>query len=615
MIFVSTAPQSFAAEVKQVLVINSFGRNFSPFVNFAESFRSAITKDAKTPIDFYETSVFTERFEKRDDESSFVNYLRELFPHHNFDLIVTLGGPAARFIQQHRSNLFPETPLLITGVAEELVSTAALTPNDTVAATKIELKPFIENILRVRPQTQEIFIVLGNSRIENFWHSRLLRQFEPFLSRVRMTWWNNLSVDEISQRAAHLTSRSAVLYLVVYVDAAGVTYPTDSAFPIIRAAATAPVFGFGDYHFGQGIVGGPLRPTTDYGRQAGEVALRILEGEKPSNIATMAIGLASPVYDWRELQRWNISEDRLPAGSAVMYREPTVWTKYRWQIAGIVALVLLQAFLIAWLLYQRRQRQFAEATSRERMAMLAYMNRRAGAGELSASIAHEVKQPLAAIVSNADAALLWLTSKTPDLNEAVASLKDIINDGRRASDVIGTIRALYSKDEQDRAFYDINELVEEVLLLLHSELHESQVSVRKVTTPNMPGISVDKVQIQQVILNLLVNANDALKQVTDRSREIHIRTEVDVSGDILLSVKDSGPGIDPQGLEHIFQPFYTTKPKGLGLGLAICRSIVEAHDGQLTAMPGKNHGMFFRMALPAADAGRVEDADRQRAQA
>ncbi len=246
------------------------------------------------------------------------------------------------------------------------------------------------------------------------------------------------------------------------------------------------------------------------------------------------------------------------------------------------------------------RRRRAEEDARDRMAELALMNRRAAAGELSASIAHEISQPLAAIVASANAALRWLARETPDLDEATAALKQIVSDGRRAGEVIATLRAMYRKDAQEGKLHHINEIVVDVLGLFRAELQRHRVSVRNTLTEGLPPVRADQVQLQQVILNLVMNAVEAMAPVSNRSHTLSIRSQVDHSGNVLLTLEDSGSGIDVENLDRIFQPFFTTKAKGMGMGLSICRSIVEAHGGRLWASPGSPHGTVLHLVLPVA---------------
>src|SRR5882724_757396 len=249
------------------------------------------------------------------------------------------------------------------------------------------------------------------------------------------------------------------------------------------------------------------------------------------------------------------------------------------------------------------ERKRAQDALQAALAELARATRFTAMGQMAASIAHEINQPLAAIVANGNAALRWLANTTPDLDEARAALKRIVNDGHRASEVIGSIRAMFKKDSQEKASLDVNQLIREVLVLVHAELQSQRVSVHTELMEDLPLVLADRVQLQQVIMNLIMNAVEAMGSITNRARVLRVKSEVDESNDVLMTVEDSGTGIDPKDINCIFDAFFTTKSHGLGMGLSICRSIVEAHNGRLWASPGVHHGSVFHVALPIGEHG------------
>ena len=219
-------------------------------------------------------------------------------------------------------------------------------------------------------------------------------------------------------------------------------------------------------------------------------------------------------------------------------------------------------------------------------------------GELTASIAHEVNQPLAAVVANADACLRWLDRETPDLAAARRSVEWVINDAERASQVVRRIRALANKTEIEKAPLDLNELIREVIALVEREVSSHGVSLRTKLAPELPMILGDRVQLQQVIINLVMNGIEAMHQVTDRSRELMIRSRMHETRSVVLSVTDCGVGISAEDAGRLFNAFFTTKSGGLGMGLSICRSIVEGHGGRLTASDNEGPGATFQFVLP-----------------
>jgi C4-dicarboxylate-specific signal transduction histidine kinase len=249
---------------------------------------------------------------------------------------------------------------------------------------------------------------------------------------------------------------------------------------------------------------------------------------------------------------------------------------------------------------------------REAQTELAHVNRVTTMGQLTASIAHEVNQPIAAAVINAQAALRWLRASPPNLEEVRQSLGQIIESGGRAGDVIDRIRALIKKAPPRSSRFDLKEAILDVTALTRSEVLKHGVALRTEFATGLPFVDGDRVQLQQVILNLIMNAAEAMSDPGEQKRELLITTQMDAAGDVLVAVRDSGPGLDPTSAHRVFEAFYTTKPTGLGMGLAICRSIIEAHGGQLWASANEPRGAVFQFTLPpkqdeAVPAGQVDE--------
>jgi len=240
----------------------------------------------------------------------------------------------------------------------------------------------------------------------------------------------------------------------------------------------------------------------------------------------------------------------------------------------------------------------SERRYREAMMELAHANRVTTMGQLAASIAHEINQPIAAVVTNAQAGQLWLDAQPPNLEEVRQTLDWIVNDGLRAGDVIGRIRALVKKAPARKEEVQINDLVLEVIALTRSEAGKNRVSVRTQLDGDLPLVRADRVQLQQVILNLIINAIEAMSGAGHGVRELLITTGRNAANSVLVSVRDSGPGLDPRSIDRLFDAFFTTKSKGMGMGLAICHSIIEVHGGRMWAGPNEPRGAVFQFTLP-----------------
>jgi C4-dicarboxylate-specific signal transduction histidine kinase len=232
-------------------------------------------------------------------------------------------------------------------------------------------------------------------------------------------------------------------------------------------------------------------------------------------------------------------------------------------------------------------------------------------GQLSASITHEINQPIAAVITNANAGLRWLGARRLNRGEVRQALNRIVRDGNRAGEVIDRVRALVRKAPPRRECLDINEAVREVIALTQVEVQRNGVSLQTQLAHGLPLVTADRVQLQQVMTNLIVNAVEAIRGISDRPRELAIISGEGGADDVFIEVQDTGPGLDPANLDRLFQSFYTTKPDGMGMGLAISRSIVEAHGGRLSAAPNQPHGAVFRVTLPVEDKS-PEGAERPR---
>jgi signal transduction histidine kinase len=600
MLLLALANPVGAVEPDRVLLLHSFGPDFSPWNTITPPFRERLRKLSPRPIDLYEASLQSERFGESPapEEGPLIDYLNALVPSRDLRLIVAMGAPATRFVLRNRSKIFPSTPLLIASSDVRTYSDLPLTANETACPTIYDPVVHIDYILRALPDTTHIVVATGASPSERFWTDLFRRSLQRFSSRgVTFDWFTDLSADDMLERVAQLPPHSAIYYPTVRVDARGAPQEGDIVLLRFVELDRAPIFTHVDSLFGRGIVGGPMFSSSEIANACADVAARVLDGAIPGNIEIKPVGLAAPVYDWRQLQRWGISESRLPVGSKIYFREPTQWEQYRREIVLVSVVILLQAALISGLLRERRHRRFAEVQSRQRMSELAHVNRHSTAGELTATIAHELNQPLGAILTNTEAAELIIKSPNPDLKEIGEILADIRRDDERAGEVIHRLRSLLKKTPFEPKDIDLNDVARETMDFLSALAIARQVGLTGYISQTPLPIKGDRVQLQQVMLNLIVNAMDAMSGMPSADRKITVATARD--GDTAnLSVSDTGPGIPSDKLNEVFEPFFTTKPNSMGVGLSIARTIVEAHGGHLSAQNRAAGGAVVSFSLP-----------------
>jgi signal transduction histidine kinase len=586
-----------AAQSKRIIFLHSYSQNFEPGAAWSRKIRDELGRQSPWPLEIQEYSLVTAQGGNDAAEAKFVEYLAALYVQRPPDLIVAFGGPAARFVQRHRADLYPTTPMLLAAVELRRVEQSMLSEQDAVVGVRFDQVALVENILRLLPETKAIAIIIGNSPNERFWIGEQKRVLGPLLeNKVELIFYNERPFEEILKEAAGLPPHSAILFQQLWTDGAGAIYGDKEPLKRIYEVANAAIFSFDQSHFNGEIVGGPMFSPAEGARPTAAVAVRMLRGEKASSIKVPPIEFSAPKYDWRQLKRWDISESRLPPGSEVLFREPTVWQRYSWQIALTAAVILAQAGLISALLNARRRRRLAEVQSRQHMSELARVMRFSTAGELTASIAHEINQPLGAILTNAETADAILKSPTPDIAELRDIVKDILQDDRRVSEVIRRMRSLLTKAPFELKSLDLNDVAREAIEFLSTLASARKVELVSGITPDALPILGDRIQLQQVILNLVVNGIDAMRDTSSEDRVISIQTSR-VEKFAELSVSDCGPGIPEDKIKEVFEPFFTSKAEGMGMGLSIARTIMEAHNGRIWAEnePG---GATFRIKLP-----------------
>lgn len=586
-----------AHQPKFVLFLQSYGPSFQPFATWSGETRRELIRQSPWPLNFQEHSLVTAVAGNDSAEAQFVAYLTSLYAQTPPDLIVAFGGPAARFVQKYRTGLFPAAPMLLAAVNTRRIDPSLLSPRDAVVGTLVEHVPLFENILRLLPRTRTIAVIIGNSPPEQLWIKELRQELEPLLGdRVELRFYNDRPFAETLQELANLPPYSAIFFQQMMVDGVGAVYGDKEPLRSISDVANAPIFTFDQSLFHGRVVGGPMTSPVEGARSSATVAVRMLKGE-PDGIHVPPIAFSPPTYDWRELKRWNISESRLPPGSEVLFRGPTAWQRYPLEISLVTMAVLLQAGLIAILLRERRRRHLAEIESQQRMSELARVNRFTTAGELGASIAHEINQPLGAILANAEAAHIILESPSPDIPALREIVSEILHNDERASEVIKRMRSLLKKAPFELKNLDLNDVARETVGFLSTLAHARNVELSADIAPHPLPVLGDGVQLQQVILNLVMNAIEAIKNLPGEGRAVRVRTSrVDKFAE--LSVSDSGPGIPEDTLKRIFDPFFTTKPEGMGMGLSIAQTIIQAHHGKITAGNHKDGGASFGITLP-----------------
>jgi signal transduction histidine kinase len=379
-----------------------------------------------------------------------------------------------------------------------------------------------------------------------------------------------------------------------------VPYYNPEAIRLISISANSPVFAYSDMGFGDGSVGGYILSFRKTGLKAGEIAVKILNGADPNSFIVTEKDYYEYIFDWRQLKRWNLLNSALlPAGSTVLFREVNLIEEYKWVIGAALLFLVLQTMLIANLIrLNRNQKLMTEKVieTENRYREFLHEDRSLRLGQLTASLSHELNQPLTAILSNAQAGINFINSNeaTPDLLKQI--LQRIVDNDKRGASILSSIRAMMKLESRQKEKTDLNWLIQEVVDVFRSEARKQSIKVFVHMFNEPVYVKADKIQIQQVLLNLLFNASQSMQHIHSDKKAVDIfQTLSDDS--ITISVCDYGKGIDESIKDTIFKPFLTSKREGMGIGLSICRSIIEDHEGKIWVENKTDGGAKFSFSL------------------
>jgi len=565
------------------------------FGRFFSSFQATLKVRSNVPATIYLERLEYSHSKGSEYDNLLLSFVKEKYSSRRIGVIVVNGFEALQFAIRLGTELDPAIPIVFSNINDGVANQLDLPPNVTGMTIQRTIRDALVAAKAFIPRLKRLAIV-GDPLEQQSYRRHYKNEFSAIDREVELVDLTGLPMNDLRSRVAALPRDAAIFYTRLTLGPGDVRYDPNEALELVFEVANGPIVIDQETRLGHGGTGGFILEAAPTGEAIARIVLRLLNGESASSIPIIPGEFVKPIFDSRELRRWNVDEARLPLGSEIRFREDSVWERYSLQILAICAALLAQAILIGWLLYEIGRRRRAEIQSRGVIAELSYMNRRAAAGQLSASIAHEVNQPLAGIAIRSSAALRLLAAETLDVDKIRTALTQIETASHRAGDIISSVRAMFKKDAPKSVPTDINRLIQTVLSIARVELQRHGVELQTQLNDHLPNVNGDKVQLQQVVLNLVMNGIEAMHSV--RHRVLKVRTEQTESGMVRVSIADTGTGIDPSNLDRIFKPLFTTKGTGMGMGLAICRSITEGHGGRIWVSEVVNGGSMFQFELP-----------------
>jgi signal transduction histidine kinase len=584
----------------RILVLNDGAHSVPGAAVQEEALRTSLAAGSPRPVEFHVEFLDRVSFDLARYESELVALLRKKHEGVRMDLVVAIGPVGLDFADRHRDEMWPQASIVFFSVSGDTLHARGTAPRTTGVMIDFDVPGTLALARRLQPSARRLVLVSGGSDYDRGWEPYLHEAVRREGEGLEATFLLGEPLPDVLRTVSQLPPDAIVLYTTIGRDGRGQPYVPRNVAEELARVSSAPVYAIAETQMGTGVVGGSVSSLAAGGRAAAALALRVLAGEPADAIAVQPAPPPGPMVDWRQVRRWGLDERALPPGSRVLWRTPSSWEEYRGLIAAIAFVLMVQTALIVALLVQSRRRRRAELDAHRQRAELAHASRLTAVGQLTASIAHEINQPLGAILSNAEAAEMFLDADPPRLDRVRQILADIGHENRRASEVIHHVRSLLRKAPPEMQTLALNDVARDVLDLVAGDASRRGVTLEAALDTALPSIRGDRVQLQQALLNLVLNGMEAMESGSNGDRRIVVRTRRGEGASVELAVADTGPGIPEQQITQLFQSFFTTKKDGMGLGLSIVRSIAEAHGGRVEA--GNDGGAVFRLRLPAGGA-------------
>jgi len=588
-----------AEEEAHVLILNGYDPYLPANLMMDSGMRANLANETARRIVLHSESLDAGRITVESREAELVTLFTKKYGAQRIDVVVTVTKPALDFFKRHGEQLWPGARLVFHGIPDPADEAVPIPPGAVGIMNRDDVGGTIDIARRLQPTARRILVIVGVGAGDLQVERRVRRLAPTGAGTPTMEFISGLPLPELLARVASEPADTIIMFLTQFLDRDGRPYRPPDVAQAMSSVSAAPVYGLYETYVGRGVAAGSMASYEDRGRLVGQLVRETLAGTRSAGSSVFTIA-SRCVADARALEHWSLDAKRLPAGCDVRFAERPLWRQYWREMTLALAVLVAQSLLIIALLQQRRRRRSAEAESQLRFSEMAHLNRRVAMGGLAASIAHELNQPLGAIYNNVGAAQILIKADPPNLREVSEILDDIKQDDKRASEVIARIRSMLRKTAVNVEEVDLNEVIGDTMKLLAADASAKGVSLNAEHEPGLPRVRADRVQLQQVLLNLALNAIEAMGEQPQGNRQLLIRSGRGSDKDAEVSVIDSGAGIDGALLPRIFDAFVTSRPGGMGLGLSISRTIVEAQGGRIRAENLPAGGAAFHVTLPFA---------------
>jgi signal transduction histidine kinase len=607
LLFITLSSGVLAQEKKArtCVMFFSYSASMVAYQNMLDGFNESFVQPLNGPVSIVTEFLDLGRTNNEAYGRSIVEMYNQKYSENGVDLIIAVGPGILPFLKRAGLKMLKSSPLILVDIFTSEADSADNASQVNALSIYLKYNYFgksFNTICDLFPDRKDIYCVTGEGMLDKYYIPILKEGRAGFSRTHQFTDITGISIDSILRKISQLPEESIVVVVSYNEDINGLPFTTPEAANLIAKVSKVPVFILGSDSFPKdgGAIGGHVINYINVGREFGKAANKIIRGADPKSVKVNLPSFYQYIFDWRELKRWNLVDSKaIPGQSTFLNLEQTFISENKWYILGVVLFAAFQTFVIIYLIRAYKIQKKAKQQILENQSMLNKIVREDRLSKmtvLAASLSHELNQPLTAILSCAQAGKRFLDSDKLDRDQAKEIFENIIEDDKRAGGIISSVRNLMKLEIREKEKILVNSLVNETLDIMRNEIISHRIRITSKLDNNQVFVFADKIQIQQVLLNFLRNSIDALEKADSNDKEIVITMKL-TSDSVTISVRDSGPGIDKSILKEIFKPFVTTGKTGFGIGLAVSRSIIDNHGGEIWAenIPGGGAEFSFRL--------------------
>jgi signal transduction histidine kinase len=590
-------------KVKNIFVFFSLTSNLPAYKIFLDGFKSTFPESGDEPRNVIIECLDIGRLPNEEYARNIIGLHNSKYKNSEIDLIISIGPGTSLLLEKYNLDAILTAPVINIDFKLPGLSTSDKSENNNRLDIIVEfrLKNTLETSFKLFPLYKKVYIISGISKQDQFFTSEVKKITADFEPCYQFEFVSSISIDSVISFVKKIPPSSIVLVPSFLMDADNIPFSTPEALEIISNNCKAPVFPITDSFIGKaGGVGGYVLSYSFAGMEVGRISNEILYGKKINEINIDKNRFFKYMFDYRQLIRWGLFDSPvLPEESIFFNKEYSFFDEYKYYLLGITVFLLSQSFLIIYLfkLNRKQKRLSLQMMETENMHReLIREDRMATMTELTASISHELNQPLSAILLSAQAGKRFLESDKLDKVQAEQIFDNIVEDDKRAGAIISSVKNLMKLETREMESVELNSLVHETLNIISYDLIKKGIKIKTSLSTGPTFVYADKIQIMQVLLNLIGNSSKAVGKNPPDKKIVEICLDL-LKGNVIVSVCDTGPGIDISVKDRLFKPFVTTGQGGTGIGLALCRTIIERHKGEIWAetIPGIGARFSFKL--------------------